>query len=595
MNALAVIAMYDFGRMKKENADYLINDSRKYAEEVAGALPYRLGMRAKYQHERILEKKTPRDANLFMTDLKGLAQSIKFTLATDDNKLCQNAEIYADRCQRFLSVNGGDVEAALKLALDFAVNVTDILPPDVEKFGAYGSLMRLCDAKFWRRALRKQHARGLEKLEIKAGAVHFKAGIYSSDDNVFRRREQKARNARILENVKAVNDEGQEYTLAELSALNVSNPKIRRMELMTRIRGFEEIATERGLVGEFYTLTAPSKFHAYKKGKNGRAIRNEKFNGATPSETQRYLAEQWERVRAHWAEYGIKPFGFRVVEPHHDSTPHWHLLLFMPFSQIKKARETFRYYALQVDGNETGAKKQRFKAVSIDPKKGSAAGYVAKYISKAIDGYAVDYDLFGVDAVKAAERIETWASTWGIRQFQQIGGASVTVWRELRRLEDEQPSALLEAARQAADAGDWAEYCRLNWNGEIKLMREAVEDYGQYGDLKAEPILGLYDNLSGMAVVTRNFEWSIGQGVKFVKESGDTENQRKGEALRPWTCVNNYKRVIKQINEVSEMERLRNQAYNEYLRQKQAGESWQGGFFEFLEEWQYLREVKNGN
>lgn len=57
-------------------------------------------------------------------------------------------------------------------------------------------------------------------------------------------------------------------------------------------------------------------------------------------------------------------FGFRVAEPHHDGTPHWHILVFVKPEQREDLRETFSFYALQVDGDETGAQKYRFTGVN---------------------------------------------------------------------------------------------------------------------------------------------------------------------------------------------------------------------------------------
>jgi hypothetical protein len=170
----------------------------------------------------------------------------------------------------------------------------------------------------------------------------------------------------------------------------------------------------------------------------------------------------WQLTRSAWDRSGISAFGFRTVEPHHDGTPHWHLLLFMRKSLAQSACNIFEKYALAEDGDEPGAKNNRLKTIFIDPTKGSATGYVAKYVAKNIDGYNVGADSYGRDAVVSALRIEAWASVFGIRQFQQIGGASVTVWRELRRLESSGiDESFLATLIRAADEGDWAEYNRL--------------------------------------------------------------------------------------------------------------------------------------
>ncbi len=73
-----------------------------------------------------------------------------------------------------------------------------------------------------------------------------------------------------------------------------------------------------------FTITAPSRFHSV-HSKGGFVSR---WDGNTPQDTQRYLCGVWAKARAAIA-CGIHVFGFRVVEPHHDGTPHWHMLLFM--------------------------------------------------------------------------------------------------------------------------------------------------------------------------------------------------------------------------------------------------------------------------
>lgn len=77
---------------------------------------------------------------------------------------------------------------------------------------------------------------------------------------------------------------------------------------------------------------------------------------------------------------------------------------------------------LKNDSDEASADKRRITIMNIDPEKGSAIGYIAKYISKNIDGVNIEFGTYGENPNKAARRIETWASVWRISQFQQIGG-----------------------------------------------------------------------------------------------------------------------------------------------------------------------------
>ncbi len=118
--------------------------------------------------------------------------------------------------------------------------------------------------------------------------------------------------------------------------------------------------------------------------------------------------------------------------------------MFMRPEDMDRVREIIREYAYQEDSFELKsdkARKARFHAEAIDPDKGSATGYVAKYISKNIDGYALDGELddeSGKELKETAPAVSAWAARWHIRQFQFIGGAPVTVYRELRRMADKE-------------------------------------------------------------------------------------------------------------------------------------------------------------
>ncbi|GIU20072.1 replication endonuclease [Shewanella sp. MBTL60-007] len=347
-----------------------------------------------------------------------------------------------------------------KLTATILNNLENDTLTEIEHAKVRGVLLRANDESWWKPKLRKLHNRQIETISRLLNQVNKHKGIYASNVTVEAFKKQWQSNQELLERTIATNEDEFSMSLAELSKLNVSNPAIRKAELMVRIRGFEDYAKDKGYSALFLTMTTPSKYHR-SYSKSGDA--NSNWNGATPLDAQDYLNRTFQRIRASLNRDKITPFGFRIAEPHHDGTPHWHLLLFIPTEQQQALVDTFEQYCLEEDGDEHGAKERRFKVEYIDPNKGSATGYVVKYVSKNIDGEGIDHDSYGKEAVTSAVRIKVWASCWGIRQFQQIGGVGVTQWRELRRLppQTDQSLDVLEAIRQAADNSDWNEYTSL--------------------------------------------------------------------------------------------------------------------------------------
>ncbi|MBA0905478.1 replication endonuclease [Escherichia coli] len=385
------------------------------------------------------------------------------------------------------------------------------------------AIAKMFNDGWWRGRLRRVAATWREHLQIAVGNVSKKKNTYASKNCVTDWREQKRRTREFLKGLDLEDEDGNRISLIEKYDGSVANPAIRRCELMTRIRGFENICNELGYVGEFYTLTAPSKYHATTKA----GYRNSKWSGASPADTQNYLTGIWARIRAKLHREDVRIFGIRVAEPHHDGTPHWHMLMFMLPEDVEYVRSIVRKYAWKEDRHELKSdksKKARFHAESIDPEKGSATGYVAKYISKNIDGYALDGetdDESGELLKETAPAVSAWAARWHIRQFQFIGGAPVTVYRELRRLADTETahglSVEFAAVHDAADAGDWAGY--VNAQGgpfvrrddlQVRTLYEPRTELNQYGE-ETVCIKGVYDSSIGVGspILTRLTQWKI--------------------------------------------------------------------------------------
>jgi len=419
---------------------------------------------------------------------------------------------------------------------------------------AFSAISRLIKDEWWVNQLKAQRMRWREALLIAAGEVNKDRSPYASKMAI---RDVHARRQANLEYLKSCELEnkvtGERIDLISKVMGSISNPEIRRMELMNTIAGIERYAASVGDVGIFITLTTPSKYHPTRqvgKGESKTVQLNHGWNETafTPKDGQRYLCRIWSLMRTAFKDNDLNVYGMRVVEPHHDGTPHWHMMLFCKPGQREAINEIMRRYALKEDGHEKGALQQRFESRHLN--KGGAAGYIAKYIAKNIDGYALE-DQFDNDTGKSlkdtAAAVTAWASTWRIPQFKPIGLPTMGAYRELRKLPRGVSIASefddrVEAARAAADEGNFDLYIIAQGGANmprdaqaVRVARKMTDEVNEYEE-DIERVVGIYAPHLGThrVHITRTAEWRIVPKVLAVEPL-----TLKSGSAAPRSSVNN--------------------------------------------------------
>jgi hypothetical protein len=434
-----------------------------------------------------------RDVLAWVDAIRRELATLKLEMVSGDAELCDLAQQCARLCTDYPDSNF------------FLLRRIGIAPPEGPRMTADGVLLRLQCVRWWRRKLRAHFGQAVENAMRERGYVCKQKAAYCTDWALRRRTSQRLRTETMLKAATCINEDGEQMSLFDAAQSSVSNPVNRRGELMTRIRGFEELATERGHVALFCTLTVPSCYHAQHHGGGQNVLYNE-AQRPTVAAAQAWLCRMWSRARAKLHRLKVAPYGFRIAEPHHDGTPHWHALLFLPAHQLDTLRRVVRGVWLSEHGQEKGAAKYRAEFKKINPALGDAAGYVAKYVAKNIDGFNVgkDYEA-GEDSATTAHRVDAWASTHRIRQFQQIGGARVGVWRELRRSRRDCGVAVIEEARMPADAGDWCAFSKAAQG--VDLWKEQTGECNAYKEIAQPKVIGI--ECGAHQVRTRLHEWSV--------------------------------------------------------------------------------------
>jgi hypothetical protein len=230
----------------------------------------------------------------------------------------------------------------------------------------------------------------------------------------------------------------------------------------------------------------------------------------------------------------------------------------------KSITALLRKFAIREDREELGTNTgPRFKSELIHPRKGTPTSYIAKYISKNIDGRGLAQEISketGKSLRDNAENVSAWASLHRVQQFRFFGIPGRQAYRELRLLAGQATRAQggktagapvlenprLDAVLAAADAGCFATYI-MKQGGVLvprkhHLVRTAYElndEPSTYGDHGVR-IYGIWSPIIEGRICTHAVKW------KMVRKTVDLQEATADQgACAPWTRGNNCPPVEK--------------------------------------------------
>ncbi len=423
--------------------------------------------------------------------------------------------------------------------------------PDEIQSIFYGSLARVSSPEYWQPILWRIRCHWAGCRDTAQNRVHKIVSPYVSVRALREFAHSQQRMKAFLENHELESSDGDGDRISLDAAYNSGNscPKNRRTELMTRLRHTGEFFTSEGFSGYFLTITLPSRYHA--NHVDGRE--NSRCTIIDPRAGQEELSRIWRNVHRKFARDDIFSAGFRMVEPNHDGTPHWHVLIWFRPEQAQSGLKILSdRYCAQDYQTIAHNPSVRFKYLPIDPERGAAA-YCAAYVSKNIDGFGLGEDFEAdLSAADGATRATAWARLYRIRQFQQFGCVGATAWRELRRVRKAPDcDPVLKDFWNAADSGDFGQFiCLSREHGGVSLYRAGEDFSGQeirncWGEktsrvrgvcLSADPSTRLQTRTRDWTIVPKQVENPSSVAVR------PDAVQRCGTAATPWTSGNNCPR-----------------------------------------------------
>lgn len=184
------------------------------------------------------------------------------------------------------------------------------------------------------------------------------------------------------------------------------------------------------------TITAPGEYHTG----------SEFWNGYSPRQTHLLISSLWNTFNARIRKWKSKSFYLRVVEPHIDGTPHWHVTFWGDANKLQKYKKVF-YEVFKSFNNHKNGKHSIDWVINEDPDKISKN---ILYVLKSMEVPNDDEEYSQKN--RRLKRIETHSKFWNIRRWQLSGLPKhcKSLWRLMYRLQISKDSPFIDTSNTIA-------------------------------------------------------------------------------------------------------------------------------------------------
>jgi hypothetical protein len=488
---------------------YETNKNELFIVNKVGLIPFDFRIIVRNRYNKLVEQHHGNydHAQRYIEKLASFCSSMPINITISYKSLYCRVETLADICTRLMKQARKQNKSYDQIIQIFDDIASKFNLSKIKSINKIGKLNRYSNVKWWMNKLKFIYLQSKDTVARYLRLICKERQVYLLNQNFEILKENRARNKIFIESLVAINEAGEKFNLDDIRDGSLSNTNNRSAELNARFSGFEQYAKKHGYEADLITITAPSRFHAVHMS----GFPNKKYNKSSVSSAQEYFTSNWDCIRAKIHRNHYEHLGFRVVEPHHDGTPHWHFLVFSKKEHREKVINTFKDYFLKDSPREFGAESNRVNILPINiHKKGS--NYLKKTLKKELNLTGKNESKKNISS-DDLERIYEWGCLWKIRQFEQFGGPPVGVWREARRIAKEAKvpdNPLWKAAKE----GDWLSYIELSdcmklsrLKAPIKLYKQYDETLNMYGEEKGLKVKGLI--IDDQVYISRKHKWEI--------------------------------------------------------------------------------------